>query len=137
MNATDLLIDGIRDHLEAVATGTLADCSFVVRDQASDRTFPQVRVSERGIEEIHEALLGVYRATVDVTLRTIPADTTDAAHFTLADSLWNFVADDDIENSLSSVDGLKVHDVRCAGPQTAPDDDYRATVLELSVVFIS
>ena len=135
MNATDLLIDGIRDHLEAVAPSPLSTCSFTIRDQAQDRSFPQVRVSERGIEEVNEALLGVYRATVDVTLRDIPDATTDAVHQSLADDLWCLVADSDIEHSLSSVPGLKVHDVRCGGPMTAPDDDYRATSFELSVVF--
>jgi len=135
MNATDLLIDGIRDHLEATATGALADATFVIRAQAEDRSFPQVRVSERGVEEVNEALLGVYRAAVDVTLRTIPGDTTDAAHHSLAEDIWNLVADDDIENSLSSVPRLKVHDVRCAGPMTEPDDDYRSTTCGLSCVF--
>lgn len=134
MTATDLLIDGIRDHVEAIAPTTLGTCSFAVRDQATNRSFPQVRVSERAIEE-HEILQGVYRATIDVCLRTIPDDTTDATHYTMVEELWNIVADEDIENSLSSVDGLKVHDVRCSGPMTEPDEDYRETTLELSVVF--
>ena len=71
-NPTDLLIDGIRDHLEAVAVSPLSTASFVIRDQARDRTFPQVRISERNIDELHEVLHGVYRATIDATLRTIP-----------------------------------------------------------------
>ena len=53
----------------------------------------------------------------------------------MADSIWNLVADDDIENSLSSVPRLKVHDVRCIGPRTEVEDDYRATTCSLSVVF--
>ena len=137
MNPTDLLIDGIRDHLEAVAVSPLSTASFVIRDQARDRTFPQVRISERNIEELHEALHGVYRATIDATLRTIPKDTTDAVHQSLADELLNLVADDDMENSLCSVQGLKVHDVRCGGPMTEPDDDYRSTTCSLTVVFHS
>jgi len=135
MNPTDLLLDGIRDHVEAVAPSPLSTCSFVIREQSANRSFPQVRVAERDIEELHDALLGVYRAKVHVVLRTIPADTSDTVHQTMADDLWELVADQDIENSLSSVGGLKVHDVRCAGPLTEVEDDYRSTVVELSVVF--
>ena len=135
-NPTDLVIDGIRDHIEAEATGTLADCTFVVRDQAQDRNFPQVRTSERSSEE-HETLLGVYRAQIDATLRTNPTDTTDDEHHVLAGLVWNIVADEDIEDSLSDVDGLLCYDVRCAGPTTEPDDDYRLTVFSLTVVFSS
>ena len=134
MTATDLLIDAIRDHIEAVAPTTLATCQFAIRDEATNRAFPQVRVSERSIEE-HEVLLGVYRCTVDVTIRTIPDDTGDSTHRTMVEELWNIVADEDIENSLTSVDTLNVHDARCSGPMTAPEDDMRETTLELSCVF--
>ena len=134
MNSTDLLVDAIRDHVEAVAPATLATCSFVIRDQADDRTFPQVRVSERSIEE-HEVIRGSYRARVDATLRTNPEDTSDATHYAMVEELWGLVADEDIERSLSSMNYLKCHDCRCSGPITEPEDGYRSTVLELNVVF--
>lgn len=132
--ATDLLIDAIRDHIEAVAPSPLSTCSFVIRDQAATQTFPQVRVSERSVEE-HDILVGVYTSTVDVTLRTIPDDTGDSIHYSMSQDLWNIVGDDEIELSLSSVNTLKVHDVRCAGPMSEPEDDYRQTVMELRCVY--
>jgi hypothetical protein len=134
MNPTDLLIDGIRDHIEAVAPTALSACSFVIRDQAADRSFPQVRVFETGVEE-HEVLLGVYRASVSVQLRSIPEDDSDSSHRGMAEELWNIVADESIEESLEGVANLAVPDIRCSGPMTDVDEDMRVTTFELTAVY--
>ena len=136
MNATDLLIDSIRDYIEATAVTPLSTCSFVLRDQAADRTFPQCRTSERSVEE-HEIVRGAYIAQVDVTLRTIPGDTSDADHQSIADQLWGIIADVDIHRWLSQTGSLQVFDVRCSGPMTEPDDDYRSTTFPLRCVYWS
>ncbi len=136
MNSTDLIVDGIRDHIEAEASSPLDECTFVIRDQATDRGFPQVRVSERSIEE-HDVLLGVYTAQVEVSLRTNPEDTDDDAHRTMVEQIWCLVADENIEHDLSSVDSLFVQDVRCAGPMTEVEDNYRLTTFDLRCVFHS
>ena len=136
MNATDLLIDAIRDHIEATATSPLSACSFVIRDNAIDRTFPQCRTSERSVEE-HEIVLGTYLAQVDVTIRTNPEDTSDAVHQSIVDQAWQIVADTELKRWLSQTAELQVFEARCSGPMTEPDDDYRATTFPLRCVYWS
>lgn len=133
-HTTDLLLAGIRSHLIGVAPTELATCTFNLRDTATVKTYPLVVITDTGSDE-HDVLRGVYRVNVEVALRSIPDDTTDAAHRTIAQQIWQLLADEDVVESLDSYDPtMRVWDVRCAGAVANEDDEYRQSVVTVECV---
>ena len=133
---TDLAVTAVKDYLANLGT-PVSTATIYERDTSDDLTYPAIVIREDGDPDEHEIRRGHWRLGMIVSLRTIPEDTSLAAHQELASQLQSAPADS--EAVITAVgQQLECNDSWGGEAVTEPDDQFRQSdfALELMVAML-
>lgn len=144
MTTTDKTLAGLKAWITYRAPAELAEVPIYLRDDATERDFPCIVLSDTGAEE-HPVLRGVLSIGIEAKLLSVAVDepesddtyaTSTDDHRTIAGQLADILGETAAAvDFLTARDGLKCFDLRGAAPTTEPDDEgHRATTIQLGAV---
>ena len=129
---TDKVCAALAAYIDDRAGTALTAATTTARGSEADLVYPSVVVAENGDPEQHEVLRLEWTVPVRVLLRTIPEDTTEAAHQVLTSDLANMLGDVDAMIGFAAP-WILIRDAWGGEGATEDDGSYRQTEFSLEL----
>lgn len=138
----DILLSGIKDMIVnagPVAYNLLDGLPVYLPHEDGNKDESYIKILDSSIEE-HETLDEFYISTVEICLRTIPAEldadgTTEVDHKAIASQLYEYMRDKPIRLcELGNTQGINVFDIRTTSPRNDTEEG-NLTVIEQEITF--